>query len=133
MKCIYLSFILYFFFVLIGNLVSNVPYSFAINASAVVTLGLSVTIFMGVTILSLYKHGIKFFSFFIVKALKRKEREYNKTSDNRPSKLKRPVALIVIVGNVTSSKIYNNLKLGIAMANKTTAGNIVHRTSIRVP
>ena len=42
-----------FFFVLIGNLVSNVPYSFAINASAVVTLGLSVTIFMGVTILSL--------------------------------------------------------------------------------
>ena len=54
-----------FFFVLIGNLVSNVPYSFAINASAVVTLGLSVTIFMGVTILSLSKHKLKFFSFFI--------------------------------------------------------------------
>ena len=54
-----------FFFILIGNLISNVPYSFAINASAVVTLGMSVTIFMGVTILSLYRHGIKFFSFFI--------------------------------------------------------------------
>ena len=54
-----------FFFVLIGNLVSNVPYSFAINASAVVALGLSVTIFMGVTILSLSKHKLKFFSFFI--------------------------------------------------------------------
>ena len=54
-----------FFFILIGNLISNVPYSFAINASAVVTLGMSVTVFMGVTILSLYKHGIKFFSFFI--------------------------------------------------------------------
>jgi len=54
-----------FFFVLIGNLVSNVPYSFAVNASAVVTLGLSVTIFMGVTILSLSKHKLKFFSFFI--------------------------------------------------------------------
>lgn len=54
-----------FWFVLIGNLVSNVPYSFAVNASAVSTLGLSVTIFIGVTILSLTLHGIKFFSFFI--------------------------------------------------------------------
>lgn len=54
-----------FFFVLIGNLISNIPYSFAVNASAIVTLGLSVTIFLGVTILSMYKHNIKFFSFFI--------------------------------------------------------------------
>lgn len=54
-----------FFFILFGNLISNVPYSFAVNASAIVTLGLSVTIFLGVTILSLSKHGIKFFSFFI--------------------------------------------------------------------
>lgn len=54
-----------FFYILIANLVSNVPYSFDINASAVVTLGLSVTIFMGVTILSLSKHKLKFFSFFI--------------------------------------------------------------------
>nr|AEF33914.1 ATP synthase subunit 6 [Flammulina velutipes] len=54
-----------FFFVLFGNLISNIPYSFAINASAIVTLGLSLTIFLGVTILSLSKHGIKFFSFFI--------------------------------------------------------------------
>ena len=54
-----------FFFVLIGNLISNVPYSFALNASAIVTLGLSVTIFIGVTLLALSKHGLKFFSFFI--------------------------------------------------------------------
>jgi F-type H+-transporting ATPase subunit a len=54
-----------FFFILIGNLISNVPYSFAVTASGVVSLGLSFTIFIGVTILSLYKHGIKFFSFFI--------------------------------------------------------------------
>lgn len=54
-----------FFFILIGNLISNIPYSFALNASAIVTLGLSVTIFLGVTILSVSKHGIKFFSFFI--------------------------------------------------------------------
>ena len=54
-----------FFFILIGNLISNVPYSFAVTASGVVSLGLSMTIFVGVTILALSIHGIKFFSFFI--------------------------------------------------------------------
>lgn len=63
---IYLPFIYsLFFFVLIGNLISNVPYSFAVTASGVVCLGLSFTIFIGVTILALSIHGIKFFSFFI--------------------------------------------------------------------
>lgn len=54
-----------FFFILIGNLISNVPYTFAVNTSAILTLGFSVTIFIGVTILSLTKHKIKFFSYFI--------------------------------------------------------------------
>ena len=54
-----------FFYILIANLISNVPYSFAITASGVVSLGLSLTIFIGVTILALSIHGIKFFSFFI--------------------------------------------------------------------
>jgi F-type H+-transporting ATPase subunit a len=54
-----------FFYILIGNLISNIPYSFAVNASAVATLGLSITIFIGVTILSLFLHKIKFFSYFI--------------------------------------------------------------------
>lgn len=63
---IYLPFIYsLFFFILIGNLVSNVPYSFAITASAIVCLGMSFTIFIGVTILALSKHGLKFFSYFI--------------------------------------------------------------------
>ena len=63
---IYLPFVYsIFFFILIGNLISNVPYSFAVTASGVVALGLSLTIFIGVTILSLSIHGIKFFSFFI--------------------------------------------------------------------
>jgi F-type H+-transporting ATPase subunit a len=42
-----------------------VPYTFAVNTSAILTLGFSVTIFIGVTILSLTKHKIKFFSYFI--------------------------------------------------------------------
>jgi len=54
-----------FFFILIGNLISNVPYSFAITASGVVSLGLSFTIFIGVTILALSIHKLKFFAFFI--------------------------------------------------------------------
>lgn len=63
---IYLPFVYsLFFFILIGNLISNVPYSFAVTASGVVSLGLSLTIFIGVTILALSIHGIKFFSFFI--------------------------------------------------------------------
>lgn len=63
---VYLPFIYsLFFFVLIGNLISNVPYSYAVNASAIATLGLSVTIFIGVTILSVSLHKIKFFSYFI--------------------------------------------------------------------
>jgi F-type H+-transporting ATPase subunit a len=54
-----------FVYILIANLISNVPYSFAVTASGVVSLGLSFTIFIGVTILALSIHGIKFFSFFI--------------------------------------------------------------------
>jgi len=63
---IYLPFVYsLFFFILIGNLISNVPYSFAVTASGVVSLGLSFTIFIGVTILALSIHKIKFFSFFV--------------------------------------------------------------------
>ena len=59
---IYLPFIYsIFFFILIANLISNVPYSFAVTSSVIVCFGLSVTIFLGVTILALFKHGIKFF------------------------------------------------------------------------
>jgi F-type H+-transporting ATPase subunit a len=54
-----------FFFILFGNLFGNVPYNFAITSSAIVCLGLSVTIFLGVTILAIYKHGFKFATFFL--------------------------------------------------------------------
>jgi len=54
-----------FFFILLANLVGNVPYSFAFTSSAIVAMGLSVMIFLGVTILGLMRHGIHFFSFFV--------------------------------------------------------------------
>jgi F-type H+-transporting ATPase subunit a len=54
-----------FLFILFANLIGNVPYSYAITSSIVVSIGLSFTIIMGVTILGLSIHKIHFFSFFI--------------------------------------------------------------------
>lgn len=63
---IYLPFIYaLFFFIILANLSGNVPYSFTLTTSAVVSIGLSFTIFFGVTILGLYRHGIHFFSYFV--------------------------------------------------------------------
>lgn len=54
-----------FIFVLITNLVGNVPYSYTITTSIIVTIGLSFTIVTGVTILALARHKVKFFSYFV--------------------------------------------------------------------
>jgi len=65
-KEIYLPFIYsLFFFVLIANLTGNVPYSFTITSSVIVSIGLSFTIFIGVTLLGLSIHKVHFFSYFI--------------------------------------------------------------------
>lgn len=63
---VYLPFIYsLFFFIIIANLTGNVPYNYTLTTSIVVSLGLSVTIFIGVTILALSIHKVRFFSFFI--------------------------------------------------------------------
>jgi F-type H+-transporting ATPase subunit a len=54
-----------FFFILISNLVGNITYSFTITTSVILTLGLSVIIFLGFTILSISIHKFNFFSTFI--------------------------------------------------------------------
>ena len=65
-KEIYLPFIYStFIFILIANLIGNVPYSYTITSSIIVSIGLSFTIVIGVTILGLSIHKIKFFSFFM--------------------------------------------------------------------
>ena len=65
-KEIYFPFIYsLFFFILIANLVGNVPYSFTVTSSIIVSIGLSFTILIGVTILGLSIHKTKFFSFFV--------------------------------------------------------------------
>jgi F-type H+-transporting ATPase subunit a len=54
-----------FMFVILANLTGNVPYSFTISTSAVLSIGLSFAIFFGVTVLGLHKHGVHFFAFFV--------------------------------------------------------------------
>ncbi len=54
-----------FFFIIIANLTGNVPYSFTVTTSIIVSIGLSVMIFIGVTTLGLQIHGVHFFSYFI--------------------------------------------------------------------
>jgi F-type H+-transporting ATPase subunit a len=63
---VYLPFIYsLFFFIIISNLIGNTPYSFTITTSIILSVGLSFTIFIGVTLIGLFKHGLHFFSFFI--------------------------------------------------------------------
>jgi F-type H+-transporting ATPase subunit a len=65
-KEIFLPFIYsLFFFILISNLIGNIPYSYTITTSVIVTIGLSFTILTGVTILGLYIHKLHFFSYFV--------------------------------------------------------------------
>ena len=65
-KELYLPFIYsLFFFILIANLTGNIPYSFTITTSIMVSIGLSFTILIAVTILAVSIHKLHFFSFFV--------------------------------------------------------------------
>lgn len=54
-----------FMFVLFGNLLGLVPYSFTYTSHIVVTFALALFVFGLVTLIALIKHGIKFFGFFM--------------------------------------------------------------------
>ena len=54
-----------FMFILFGNLLGMVPYSFTFTSHVVVTFAMAITVFLGVTILGFVKHGMHFFSFFV--------------------------------------------------------------------
>jgi F-type H+-transporting ATPase subunit a len=63
---IYLPFIYSLFvFIIVSNLTGNIPYNYTIATSIIVSIGLSFTIFIGVTILALYRHKLVFFSYFV--------------------------------------------------------------------
>ena len=54
-----------FIFILVNNLISMIPYSFASTSHFVLTFSLSFTIVGGSTILGFQNHGLKFFSLFV--------------------------------------------------------------------
>ena len=58
-----------FMFVLIGNMVGMLPYSFTFTSHIIVTFALAAVVFIGVTILGFAKHGMQFFSFFVIPGL----------------------------------------------------------------
>lgn len=55
----------FFMFIFIANMVSLVPYSFALTANFMFIISLSFVIWLGITILGFYKHGLVFFSLFV--------------------------------------------------------------------
>src|SRR3546814_3216831 len=54
-----------FMFILFGNLLGMLPYSFTFTSHIIVTFALALLVFVGVTILAIAKHGLHFFSFFV--------------------------------------------------------------------
>ncbi|MBT4888095.1 MAG: F0F1 ATP synthase subunit A [Rhodospirillales bacterium] len=54
-----------FMFVLFGNLLGMMPYSFTFTSHIVVTFTMALFVFIGVTIIALVKHKMHFFTFFM--------------------------------------------------------------------
>jgi F-type H+-transporting ATPase subunit a len=54
-----------FMFILFGNMLGMIPYSFTFTSHIIVTFAMAMAVFVGVTILGFVKHGLHFFSFFV--------------------------------------------------------------------
>ncbi|MGC6411854.1 MAG: F0F1 ATP synthase subunit A [Candidatus Puniceispirillaceae bacterium] len=54
-----------FIFILFSNMLGLIPYSYTTTSQIVVTFAMAFTIFIGVTLVGLVKHGLHFFSFFV--------------------------------------------------------------------
>jgi F-type H+-transporting ATPase subunit a len=54
-----------FMFILFGNMLGMLPYSFTFTSHLAVTLGMALVVFIGTTVIAFAKHGFRFFSFFL--------------------------------------------------------------------
>jgi F-type H+-transporting ATPase subunit a len=54
-----------FMFILAGNLLGMIPYAYTFTSQIIVTFAMAATVFVGVTIIALVKHGTHFFSYFL--------------------------------------------------------------------
>ncbi len=54
-----------FMFILFGNMLGLIPYSFTYTSHIIVTVTLALTVFLGITIVGIVRHGLRFFAFFM--------------------------------------------------------------------
>lgn len=54
-----------FLFILFGNMLGLMPYSFTFTSHIIVTFALAAVVFVGVTIVGFAKHGLRFLTFFV--------------------------------------------------------------------
>ncbi|MEX2008868.1 MAG: F0F1 ATP synthase subunit A [Dongiaceae bacterium] len=54
-----------FMFILFGNLLGMIPYSFTFTSQIVVTFALAIVVFLGVTVIGFVQHGAKFLKLFV--------------------------------------------------------------------
>ena len=54
-----------FMFVLAGNMLGMLPYSFTYTSHIIVTFSMAIVIFVGVTVIAFMKHGLHFLHFFL--------------------------------------------------------------------
>jgi len=54
-----------FMFILFGNLLGLLPYAFTFTSHIIVTAALALTVFIGITVVGIVRHGFHFFSFFV--------------------------------------------------------------------
>ncbi len=54
-----------FMFILFANLIGLVPYSFTFTSHIIVTFSMAITVFLGVTVIGIIRHGLRFFTLFL--------------------------------------------------------------------
>ena len=54
-----------FMFVLFGNFLGMIPYTFTFTSHIIVTFGLAMMVFLTVTVIAFARHGFHFFAFFL--------------------------------------------------------------------
>jgi len=54
-----------FMFILFANLIGLVPYTFTFTSHIIVTFALAITVFLGVTVIGIIRHGLRFFTLFL--------------------------------------------------------------------
>lgn len=95
-----------FIFILVLNLFGVIPYTFSPTAHIAITFGLSLSIFIGVTLLGLVNHGFNYFSMFM--------------PAGSPLGLAPFLIIIEIISHTAKA-----ISLGVRLAANITAGHIL--------